>query len=464
MGKRKPRIDRVLVADDDAAVRKVLDHLLRAAGYETVLAADGQEALDRADDQIALALLDLRMPKVGGMECLRRLRKRYADLPILITSEFGEIRDAVEAVKSGATTFLEKPIDPDQLRNQIVQALHPARLATENRELKQTFVAPAAADLFAAVSPAAGQLLDRARKLAPLDGTILLTGESGTGKTTLARLIHQASGRPDDRFIPVSCATLPANLMESQLFGHVRGAFTDAVADRAGSVEAADGGTLFLDEIGDLPLELQPKLLTFLQEKSFQRIGDPRPRQVDVRVIAATNHDLEAKVADRSFREDLFYRLNVLPLFVPPLRDRAADILPFANFCLRRLAQKRNAAVVGLSPEAEAVLVRYAWPGNLRELESKLEQAATFCSESRITEADLSIRLAGVRPPVAALGLAGLTLEEIERRALVETIDYCKGNKKAAARMLAIDEKSVYNKMRRLGLIKDERAGGDPPL
>jgi DNA-binding NtrC family response regulator len=454
MGKRKGKTDadRILVADDDPGARRLLDFHLKDAGFQVVQAADGREALDRMAPDVSLALLDLRMPKVSGMDCLREFRRRFPETPVIITSEFGDISDAVEAVKLGAVTFLAKPIEPEKLLDQIRAALRPNRLASENRALQQAVSMPAPAEVFVGESAAARKLLEQVRKVAPLDSTVLIRGESGTGKTTLARLIHANGPRAKERFITVSCGALPANLIEAQLFGHVRGAFTDAVADRPGSVEMADGGTLFLDEIGDLPLELQPKLLTFLQDRTFQRIGDPRTLHADVRVVAATHQRLEAKIAERGFREDLYYRLNVLPLDVPPLRERTEDVLLFARFVLDRIARKRTATPFELARDAREALLSHAWPGNMRELENVLERAATFCTDAKITADDLNLQV-GRNDQDGVLGLAGLTLEAIERRAIVETLRRCQGNKKAAAKMLAIDEKSIYNKMKRLGLM-----------
>jgi DNA-binding NtrC family response regulator len=455
MGKRKakPEPDRILVADDDAGTRRLLEFHLKEAGFLVVQAADGREALDRMAPDVALALLDLRMPKVSGMDCLRELRRKFPEAPVIITSEFGDVSDAVEAVKLGAVTFLAKPVEPEKLLEQIRAALRPGRLASENLELRQAVSLPAPAEIFVGKSPAAVRLIEQLRKLAPLDSTVLIRGESGTGKTTLARLLHANGPRAKERFITVSCGALPANLIEAQLFGHVRGAFTDAVADRPGSVEMADGGTLFLDEIGDLPLELQPKLLTFLQDRTFQRIGDPRTLHADVRVVAATHQRLEAKIADRSFREDLFYRLNVLPIEAPPLRDRPDDIPLFARFVLDRLAAKRNSAPFELTADATTALLRHSWPGNMRELENVLERAATFCTDGKITALDLNLSPGRPTPTGDSLGLAGMTMDEIERRAIIETLAKSGGNKKAAAKMLDIDEKSIYNKMRRLGLM-----------
>ena len=285
-------------------------------------------------------------------------------------------------------------------------------------------------------------------------GIILLAYTQRAERSIPISLVGPRAG---ERFIAVSCATLPANLIESALFGHVKGAFTGAVADHTGSVQLADGGTLFLDEIGDLPLELQPKLLTFLQERVYQRVGDPRPRHADLRVIAATNDDLERRVAERSFRGDLYFRLAVLPLAVPPLRERREDIARFAEFWLARRARKANAPPIALHPEAVKSLELHPWPGNLRELEHVLERAATFGNGVEIRPGDLPLRGPAALP--AGATLAGRTLEDIERQALLETIAHCNGNKKAAAKLLAIDEKSVYNKLRRLGLLPDHEPG-----
>lgn len=441
----------VLIADDDAVTRRLLDHHLQLAGFRTVLAADGEEAMRLMGRSVGVALIDLQMPKYSGLDCLRHAQEHFPDLQIIVISRFGEVRDAVEAMKKGAFEYITKPVDPDELLVHVRQALRSSQLASENRQLRQAVSSPMPPAPFVGKSPKALRLFEQLQRVAPLDATILLTGESGTGKTTLARLVHQLGPRAGGPFVLLSCPAFPRDLLEAEMFGHARGAFTGAISDRPGRAEMANGGTLCLDEIGDLPLELQPKLLNFLQDRTVQRIGGTEVRRIDVRIIAATNQDLERKCREGTFREDLFFRLNVLPIEVPPLRERAEDIPAFIDFILDRIARKRGCAVFQLDEEARQALGRYGWTGNVRELENVLERSTAFCTGARVTRADLTLPdRGGAGPP--ANGLAGLTLAEIERRALVETLAHCGGNKKAAAKLLDIDEKSIYNKMKRLGV------------
>lgn len=433
----------------------MLDHHLKAAGYQTVLAVDGAEAIAKLNGEVILALFDLQMPKASGMECLRIAQERFPDLPVLVISQFGEVRDAVQAMKQGAFEYIAKPIDPDELLAHVHQALRSSQLATENRQLRQAVGGSMPAPPMLGDSPAAAMLLDQLQRICQLDSTVLITGESGTGKTTLARMIHQHGSRASGPFVAVSCAALPRDLIEAELFGHVRGAFTGAVADRPGRAEMASGGTLFLDEVGDMPLELQPKLLTFLQDRTLQRIGDTKVRKVNVRLIAATHQNLEEKCKQGSFRQDLFFRLNVLPLRLAPLRERTLDVVPLARSILARIAEQRNQADFALADNAVRSLEDYAWPGNIRELENVLERATAFARGTEITATDLGLEprpASSGTSAASAASLAGMTLAEIERRAIIETLAACEGNKKAAARMLGIDEKSIYNKMKRLGI------------
>jgi DNA-binding NtrC family response regulator len=441
----------VLIADDDPVTLRLLDHQLRSSGFQTRLARDGQEALDRLDESISLALFDLQMPKLDGIECLKRARERFPDLPVVIISQAGEIRSAVEAIKQGAFEFISKPIDPDELLARLRQAENAARLSAENRQLRRAVEVPAIAPAMIGTSTFAQWLTERCRKVAPLDSTVLITGESGTGKTTVARMIHLLGPRRSGPFVAISCAALPRDLIEAELFGHSRGAFTGAISDRPGRAEMAHGGTLFLDEIGDLPLELQPKLLTFLQDRTVQRIGETQIRSIDVRVIAATHQELEEKVRRQLFRQDLYFRLAVLTLLMKPLRERPEDVQPFAEHVLARIAKHRGEAPFSLSPEAKQTLESYSWPGNIRELENVLERATAFGDSPRIEPADLALAGNLVSPEAGtSASLAGQTLDEIERQAIIDTLHLTKGNKKAAAKMLGIDEKSIYNKMKRL--------------
>jgi len=459
----------VLVADDDDVTRRVLRHHLETAGYKVIESADGKDAIAKLNDDISVALFDLQMPGASGLECLRFARERHPEMQVLVISGQGEIKDAVAAMKQGASEYVTKPFDPDELLAHVAQAVRTARLARDNRGLREAVGSPQLAATYVARSPVSQTLLESVKKInVSHDASVLITGASGTGKTTLARLIHQAGPRAGKPFVAVSCGNLPRDLIEAELFGHERGAFTGAHAARPGRAEVADQGTLFLDEIGDLPLELQPKLLTFLQDRTLTRLGGNKVHKVDVRVIAATHRDLEGMCRDRLFREDLFFRLNVISLEVPRLAERREDIPELAKQFLAKLSQRR-AGPVRVADDAMAALVAYDWPGNIRELENLLEQASVFCQDANIQLADLKFR-GGIRPTVPAVSsapsasgsgdaprplvgsLAGLTLDHVERMAIAETLKSCGGNRATAARMLGISERSVYNKIRQLGL------------
>jgi DNA-binding NtrC family response regulator len=449
-----------LVADDDPVTRRLLVHHLQAAGYQLREAADGKAAQAALDDDVDVALFDLQMPGASGLECLRYAREHFPDVQVLVISGQGEIRDAVAAMKQGACEYISKPFDPDELLAHVAQAVRTARLSREHRTLKGTVGAPAVRPNWIARTPESRELYAAVERMAALDATVLITGESGTGKTTIARIIHQTGPRRDHPFVAVSCAALPRDLIEAELFGHERGAFTGAVTARAGQAELADGGTLFLDEIGDLPLELQPKLLTFLQDHTISRIGGAKARKVDVRVIAATNQNLEAMCEQRLFRQDLYYRLNVLPMHVPPLAARRPEIREMVTQILLRIARQRGqTSPAAIDADAMTALENYSWPGNIRELENMLERATAFCEANRIKLADLrfpSGSASSPKPATAPAGgpppLAGMTLVELEKRAVADALAACHGNRALAARMLGISERSIYNKLKQYGL------------
>ncbi len=444
----------VLVADDDPVIRRLMQRRLESAGLRVLTARDSDEAMQKVSDLIQVALLDLKMPGRGGMHCLQYIAKNHPAVESIIITASSEIADAVEAMKNGAFDYLTKPVNLDELIELVYRAASTFHLKQENRQLKAAMGYPASHIPFVGDSPSTRQIVETIRKIAHLDSSVLITGESGVGKGLVARLLHRLGPRRDHSFITVSCTSLPRDLVEAELFGHEKGAFTGAVEKRPGRVEMAQRGTLFLDEIGDMPLDLQPKLLNFLQDRSFQRIGGARTIHVEVRVIAATHQDLKKMCLEKRFREDLYFRLNVLPIHIPPLRERKEDIPELCSYLLGKLAQRRSVAPFELDPEAVESLTNYDWPGNVRELENVLERVTAFISTSRITRKDLPAEVSGceARLGASARGLAGLPLAEVEKQAIIQTLELCKGNKSEAARRLGISEKSIYNKSKRLGI------------
>ncbi len=443
----------ILVADDDPIVLEVIAEALTDAGYQVSRAGNGKEALERVSPEVVVAVLDLNMPEPSGLECLRHLRQHFPQTETIICTASADVSDAVLAMKAGAFDYIRKPVNLEELVELVQRATRTAGLERENRSLRQALSPPDLGTSFIGRSRPAKELLRMMGKVAPLESTVMLKGESGSGKGLLARIIHKSSSRAEAPFMTVSCTALPRDLVEAELFGHEKGAFTGAHDKRPGRVEMADGGTLFLDEIGDLPLDLQPKLLTFLQDRIFQRLGGTQSIHVDGRVIAATHQDLKALCEQKKFREDLYFRLNVLPLDIPPLRQRPEDVEPLCDFLLDRIYQRRRTPRLELSAEALRLLEQYSWPGNVRELENVLERATAFCEGERVEAADLPLEVRDPSrgsPSSAPAALAGRRLMDIERQAIVETLEFCRGNKAKAARYLGISEKSIYNKMRRL--------------
>jgi DNA-binding NtrC family response regulator len=445
----------ILIADDDKNIRTLLDYNLKKNGYTTVLAEDGMQTLSLLSDDISVVLLDLQMPGTTGMECLRHIKTSFQDMQVIIITASSKVSDAVEALKAGAYDYLTKPLDMDMLIALLHKATLVSHLSTENRRLKQLLTDCRPQTAFLGASIPVKDLLSRCEKIADLDTTILITGESGVGKGLLARQIHYTGSRAGKPFVTVSCTSLPRELVETELFGHEKGSFTGAHQRRAGLLEIADGGTLFLDEIGDMPLELQPKLLSFLQERTFKRVGGNTSLSVDVRIMAATHQDLPALIKKQSFREDLFFRINVIPLHIPPLRDRPEDVELLADNFLGRIARKRGSAPFALSEDSLAALRAYAWPGNVRELENVLERTTVFSGSQSISAVDLPPELLAAplrQRPETALLPKGIKLEKLERLAIKQTLIDCDGNKAMAARSLGISEKSIYNKLKRFGM------------
>jgi len=441
---------RVLVADDDPVTLELLRHYLDGAGLEVFTAADGAAARDRlASDDIDVAVLDLIMPGASGLDLVRGLQESGSDTQVIVISGEGNIEDAVEAMRLGAFHYFTKPLFPDDIILHVKQALRMARLESESRPLREPTGLQMTGESFVALSDSSREMLARAHKISRLDSTLLLTGESGTGKTLLARTIHNASVRAGKPFVAVSCASLPRELIEAELFGYEKGAFTGALSARAGLAETADGGTLFLDEIGDLPLELQPKLLTFLEDRQVQRIGARRTKHVDVRLVAATHKDLEEMCERGEFRQDLYFRLNVLRLHLPPLADRREDLRELVQRIVSRTGQKHGRGAYSLSPEVMERLEAHSWPGNIRELENVLERACAWTDDGTVLLEHLEFGRLSPRADESVPDLVGRTLEEIEKTAILQAIEAMDGNRAAAARMLGVSDKTIYNKLKR---------------
>ncbi len=444
----------ILVADDDPVTLRMLSHYLKAAGFEVVSAKNGREATQLMSAEISVAIFDLEMPYKSGLDCLQFVKEHYHDTGVLVVSGKGEIADAVNAMKLGALEYITKPFDRDELVARVNHACWSTQLVRDNRGLREAVAVPAPSSEIVAHAESSQQLMHQVSRVVPLDTTVLITGESGTGKTTVARMIHQSGPRASSPFITVNCASLPRELVEAELFGHAKGAFTGATNDRPGRVEIADNGTLFLDEIGDLPLELQPKLLTFLQDRTFQRIGSNKVYSVDVRLIAATHQDLAAMCQAKRFREDLYFRLNVISLRVPSLRERGDDIADLTRHILARIGQRRGQSALPCDKEAMAALQNFHWRGNIRELENVLERASAFCEGDTIKREDLTFDEGVTGTPETPLTpaepvYASRTLAEVEKLAIIDTLQAAGGNKAEAARRLGISEKGIYNKMKR---------------
>ena len=446
---------RILVVDDESNIRRMLAALLEGEGYETAQAADGTAALDALDAALPDAvLLDLMMPPgPDGLATLAGIKQRRPDVPVVMMSGKATLADAVRATKLGAFQFLEKPLTPEGVLSALRGALELSRTVRENRQLH---AALGHADPLVGVSPAMDEVRSLIARIAPTDARVLITGESGTGKELVAAAIHRQSPRATRPFVSVNSAAIPRDLVESELFGHEKGAFTGASERRIGRFELADGGTLLLDEVGDLGPEAQAKLLRVLETGVIERVGGEKPVRVDVRVLAATNKDLERAVGDGRFREDLLYRLNVVPIRIPPLRDRPVDVPPLVRHFAARLRETLGRAV-SVDAGALQLLGSYAWPGNVRELANLIERLAILSPTGAITAEDVARVLAPRGAPADAPGdLPDLPLTDAldrhERAIIARALSAANGNVAEAARRLATDRANLYRRMRRLGL------------
>ncbi len=456
----------ILVVDDEPGVRSALGGVLRDEGYTVEAVSSGEACLERMTrGAVDLIVLDVWLPGMDGLATLARLRERQVDAQVVLISGHGNIESAVRAIKMGAFDFVEKPLSLEKTVLVIRNALRQRRLEAENRDLRarvdrtQTMVGE---------SSAMRQLQEQVAMAAPTNGRVLIYGENGTGKELVARTIHALSRRRASAFVEVNCAAIPEELIESELFGHVRGAFTGAVADRRGKFEVADGGTIFLDEIGDMSLKTQAKVLRVLQEQTMDAVGGTTRIKVDARVLAATNKDLQAEIRAGRFREDLYFRLNVIPIFVPPLRERQEDIPLLADHFMAEFAREYGRRVKSFDGGALNVLQRYAWPGNVRELRNVIERLVIMVPGDMIASPDLSfLDSSGVaHPQVTELHAERQTLHEardqFERDLILRTLAEQQGNMSRTAEVLGVERSNLYRKMKAFGIAQSRRADEEP--
>ncbi|MFO0620736.1 MAG: sigma-54 dependent transcriptional regulator [Polyangia bacterium] len=463
---------RVVIADDEPSFRKVLSSLLRREGYEVLEARDGEEALAALSSDVAVLITDLRMPKLDGMQLFRRAIAEYPDLKVIIFTAYGRITESVEAVKLGAFDFVEKGTDNEHILQVVRKAV--ASYELDLRDPRKGGHIPPQLGRYGLVgtSPALQKVFSLIEKVADTPSTVLIIGESGTGKELVARALHEQSSRKTESFIRINCAAIPKTLMESELFGYEKGAFTGAVSQKPGRFELADRGTLFLDEIGELALEMQVKLLRVLQESEFERVGGIKTLRVDVRVIAATNRDLVKEAAAGNFREELYYRLNVVPIQLPSLRERREDIPLLVSHFLHRFNDRLKKSISGLTDDAMATLLRYPFPGNIRELENIIERTVLLAEGSVIDVRDLPPNVTAtqiqsttpIRPPVTPLApssrppasslkeIVRQETERVEREMIQRALQETQGNVTQAAKQLGISRKSLQIKMKELRL------------
>jgi DNA-binding NtrC family response regulator len=451
----------ILIVDDETGLRSIVASILAGHGYDVTEAGSGEEALACAlTTRFDVVLLDLTLPGINGIETLKQLRDRDPEVPILLMTAYGSVKTAVEAMRNGAFDYLQKPVDYEELLLTIRRALEARGLRAEVAALREELAGKYGFNDIVGLSAPMRTVFGLMSKAASRDVTVLVLGESGTGKELVARAIHRTGPRAHAPFVAVNCSAIPSTLVESEFFGHERGAFTDAREARAGRFEQANGGTLFLDEIGDLPIEAQAKLLRVLQEGRVSRLGSTRESKVNVRVIAATNKNLEAAIAKGKFREDLFYRLNVVSIRLPPLRDRPEDLGLLVDSLLERIAHELNIPTPGIAPEARRQLLSYEWPGNVRELENTLRHALVVLDGGVVRLEHLPARTRWLNDAQASGGdEAALSLHEALRRAterverglIMAALSETRGNRSAAAQKLEINRKTLFNKMKEYG-------------
>jgi DNA-binding NtrC family response regulator len=450
----------VLVVDDEQNMQAVMRLILEGAGYQVIVAPSGEEALEHAHRrELDAVLTDLRMPGMGGEAFIGRFRESRPDVPVIVVTAHGTISSAVRAIRDGAADYLTKPFEPEQLEIAVHNAVKLRDILRENEQLKAAVSRSQSGKRMVGQSLAARRLREEIERVAPYKTGVLLSGESGTGKELVARTIHELSPRARGPWVAINCSAIPRDLMESELFGYVKGAFTGATQNRPGRLEQAQGGTLFLDEIGDMDLALQAKLLRVLQEREFSPVGADQLKAVDVRFIAASNRDLKELVRQGRFREDLFYRLDVYSIVVPPLRERREDIPLLAQTFLTELAGEIGKGAHGFTAAALEALGRHDWPGNIRELRNTVERALLASRDETIDVGDLPPALGAAAPrpaapPFADTGTANLDdwLADVERRAILQALADCSGVQAHAARKLGVTERSLWHRIKKLGI------------
>jgi len=451
------RRGRILVVDDEEPIRELMKDILEDEGYHVELAESGEEALAMMERRAYdLVFLDIWLPGVDGMEVLRRVVEREPRPHVVIISGHGTVQSAVEAIKLGAYDFIEKPLSMERIIVVARNAVTEKRL----REEREILLRAQEEVEFVGESQATKEILRLVEEMAPTEGTVLITGETGTGKELIARLIHARSQRARGRFVPLNCSAIPDELMESELFGYVRGAFTNAVKNKKGKLQMADGGTLFLDEIGDMSLRIQAKILRVIEEQRFEPLGSTEVVEIDTRFIAATNKNLQEEVRKGNFRRDLFYRINVLPIHIPPLRERPEDIIPIARYYLRRFSSKYNKPELKLSPSAERALVSYPWPGNVRELRNTVERAVILKRQGSVLEPrDLYLPHQGFGEEFFRFSSLQRALKAFEREFILRKLREHHWNITKTAEALGVDRSNLHRKMKILGIEKENENG-----
>jgi DNA-binding NtrC family response regulator len=448
----KPKI---LVIDDDTSLRRVLEYNLQTEGYQVQTASSGEEGIYWFGQcQPSLVITDMKMPGMDGLMVLKAIKERSPEALVIIITAFATVDVAVEAMKAGAHDYITKPFNRDQLRLTVKKALQFGGLTEENKRLKHELSDKTDFRTIVGSSKEMEKVFDVVRKVADTEAAVLVTGESGTGKELVARSIHANSSRRDAPFVAINCAAIPRDLLESELFGHVKGAFTGAIRDKTGKFQQAEGGTLFLDEVGDLPVELQPKLLRALQEKEVEPVGGTTVQKLDVRIVSATNLDIDKAIADGTFREDLYYRLSVIPIHLPPLRERRHDI----PLLIRYFCGKHGGEKITFAKDALETLVRYSWPGNVRELENTVERLLIMRSGDQIGLDELPDKLlagsrAGTGSAVVQLPDEGYPLEQLEREVVVMALERNGWNQTAAARFLRIPRHTLIYRIEKYGIV-----------